>query len=46
MIDALLGDLPFAVAGEHGAAIRHAPGGRLNGRCCRYRDRLLTEASV
>jgi trehalose 6-phosphate phosphatase len=26
MIDALLGDLPFAVAGEHGAAIRHAPG--------------------
>jgi trehalose 6-phosphate phosphatase len=25
-IDALLGDLPFAVAGEHGAAIRHAPG--------------------
>lgn len=25
-IDALLGDAPFAVAGEHGAAIRHAPG--------------------
>jgi trehalose 6-phosphate phosphatase len=24
-IDALLGDLPFAVAGEHGAAIRHSP---------------------
>lgn len=24
-IDALLGDIPFAVAGEHGAAIRHAP---------------------
>ena len=25
-VDALLGDLPFAVAGEHGGAIRHAPG--------------------
>jgi trehalose 6-phosphate phosphatase len=25
-IDALLGDAPFAVAGEHGAAMRHAPG--------------------
>jgi trehalose 6-phosphate phosphatase len=25
-VDALLGDLPYAVAGEHGAAIRHAPG--------------------
>jgi trehalose 6-phosphate phosphatase len=25
-VDALLGDAPFAVAGEHGAAIRHAPG--------------------
>ena len=25
-IDRLLGDLPFAVAGEHGGAIRHAPG--------------------
>lgn len=25
-IDALLGDAPYAVAGEHGAAIRHAPG--------------------
>jgi trehalose 6-phosphate phosphatase len=25
-IDALLGDAPFAVAGEHGGAIRHAPG--------------------
>jgi trehalose 6-phosphate phosphatase len=25
-VDALLGDVPFAVAGEHGAAIRHAPG--------------------
>ena len=24
-IDALLGDAPFAVAGEHGGAIRHAP---------------------
>src|SRR5579871_1466349 len=28
-IDALLGDLPFAVAGEHGAAIRHAPNEQL-----------------
>ena len=26
-IDALLGDAPYAVAGEHGGAIRHAPGG-------------------
>ncbi|MFT8717752.1 trehalose-phosphatase [Acetobacter sp.] len=26
-IDALLGDVPFAVAGEHGIAIRHRPGG-------------------
>ena len=25
-VDALLGDLPYAVAGEHGGAIRHAPG--------------------
>ncbi len=25
-VDALLGDAPFAVAGEHGGAIRHAPG--------------------
>jgi trehalose 6-phosphate phosphatase len=25
-IDALLGDAPYAVAGEHGAAMRHAPG--------------------
>jgi trehalose 6-phosphate phosphatase len=25
-VDALLGDLPYAVAGEHGAAVRHAPG--------------------
>jgi trehalose 6-phosphate phosphatase len=25
-VDALLGDAPFAVAGEHGAALRHAPG--------------------
>ena len=25
-VDALLGDVPFAVAGEHGTAIRHAPG--------------------
>ena len=24
-VDALLGDAPYAVAGEHGAAIRHAP---------------------
>ena len=28
-IDALLGDAPFAVAGEHGGAIRHAPGAKL-----------------
>jgi trehalose 6-phosphate phosphatase len=28
-IDALLGNLPFAVAGEHGGAIRHAPGAAL-----------------
>ena len=28
-IDALLPDTPFAVAGEHGAAIRHAPGNRI-----------------
>jgi trehalose 6-phosphate phosphatase len=26
MVDALLGDAVFAVAGEHGGAIRHAPG--------------------
>ncbi|NHN89260.1 trehalose-phosphatase [Acetobacter conturbans] len=26
-IDAFLGDIPFAVAGEHGIAIRHRPGG-------------------
>lgn len=26
-IDAFLGDVPFAVAGEHGIAIRHRPGG-------------------
>ena len=25
-IDALLGDAPYAVAGEHGGAVRHAPG--------------------
>jgi trehalose 6-phosphate phosphatase len=25
-VDLLLGDAPYAVAGEHGAAIRHAPG--------------------
>jgi trehalose 6-phosphate phosphatase len=25
-VEALLGDAPYAVAGEHGAAIRHAPG--------------------
>jgi trehalose 6-phosphate phosphatase len=25
-LDALLGDAPYAVAGEHGAAVRHAPG--------------------
>lgn len=25
-VDALLGDLPYAVAGEHGGAVRHAPG--------------------
>ena len=25
-VDGLLGDLPYAVAGEHGGAIRHAPG--------------------
>jgi trehalose 6-phosphate phosphatase len=25
-IDTLLGDLPYAVAGEHGGAVRHAPG--------------------
>ncbi len=28
-VDALLGDLPYAVAGEHGGAIRHAPGGAI-----------------
>jgi trehalose 6-phosphate phosphatase len=28
-VDALLGDAPFAVAGEHGAAIRHAPSEKL-----------------
>src|SRR4051812_33274818 len=28
-VDALLGDAVFAVAGEHGAAIRHAPGATL-----------------
>jgi trehalose 6-phosphate phosphatase len=26
-VDGLLGDAPYAVAGEHGGAIRHAPGG-------------------
>lgn len=26
-VDRLLGDAPYAVAGEHGGAIRHAPGG-------------------
>ena len=26
-VDALLGPVPYAVAGEHGGAIRHAPGG-------------------
>ena len=25
-VDTLLGDAPYAVAGEHGAAVRHAPG--------------------
>ena len=25
-VDVLLGDIPYAVAGEHGGAIRHAPG--------------------
>ena len=25
-VDALLGDTPYAVAGEHGGAVRHAPG--------------------
>jgi len=25
-VDALLGDAPYAVAGEHGGAVRHAPG--------------------
>jgi trehalose 6-phosphate phosphatase len=28
-VDALLGDAPYAVAGEHGGAIRHAPGDKL-----------------
>jgi trehalose 6-phosphate phosphatase len=28
-IDSLLGDIPFAVAGEHGGAIRHEPGGAI-----------------
>jgi trehalose 6-phosphate phosphatase len=28
-IDALLGDAVFAIAGEHGGAIRHAPGGEI-----------------
>ncbi len=28
-VDALFGDVPFAVAGEHGGAIRHAPGAAL-----------------
>ena len=28
-IDTLLGDAPFAVAGEHGGAIRHTPGSQL-----------------
>ena len=28
-IDLLLPDIPFAVAGEHGAAIRHCPGGNV-----------------
>jgi trehalose 6-phosphate phosphatase len=28
-IDALLGDSPYAVAGEHGGAVRHAPGAPL-----------------
>lgn len=29
-IDALLGDAPYAVAGEHGGALRHAPGSRVD----------------
>lgn len=28
-VDALLADLPYAVAGEHGGAVRHAPGGAI-----------------
>jgi trehalose 6-phosphate phosphatase len=28
-VDALLGDVPYAVAGEHGGVIRHAPGAPL-----------------
>lgn len=28
-IEALLGDVPYAIAGEHGGAIRHAPGAPL-----------------
>ena len=28
-VDALLGPVPYAVAGEHGGAIRHAPGGAM-----------------
>jgi len=29
-VDALLGDAPYAVAGEHGGAVRHAPGAALH----------------
>ena len=29
-VDALLGDAPYAVAGEHGGAVRHAPGEALH----------------
>ena len=29
-VDALLGDAPYAVAGEHGGAVRHAPGDALH----------------
>ncbi len=28
-VEALLGEAPFAVAGEHGAAVRHAPGAKI-----------------
>ncbi len=32
-VDALLGDAPYAVAGEHGGAVRHAPGETLQRPC-------------